>query len=378
MNILFITDTDISPFDGGIERVTQNLAIEFKKRNINCYLAYVAEIHTPSSQDFKDKIQLKGDDWPNLLLNYLKINQINCVMTNVMKKNNIRSLLPPVYNITRNTNCKLFFCYHCMPGYEVYGNRFVIRVLRKLGLSFIILKIISRKLRYGLYSDKIILLSKEYIPVYQKIIGKQINEKFGFVPNALSFNEIADESILPTKEKVVLIVSRFDECQKRLSLSLKIWQQIEKTNQFNDWTLKIVGGGEEEKNLLQLAQQLQLKNISFEGKQNPIEYYRKAALFMMTSAYEGFPMTIGEAQQNGCVSIAFNSFAAITDLIAHKQNGMIVNNNHIEEYAEALKELMQNREERERLAQNGLKSCERYTRDKVVDRWMNLLNSCVS
>jgi len=375
MNILFITDTDISPLDGGVERVTQNLAVEFRNRNINPYLAFVEEIITPPSQDFVDKIQLKGKNWDNLLLNYLINNDIRFIVASIMKKNNIKNILPRVYQITRNINCKLFFCYHNMPGYERYGNQFLVRLLNKLGLSFAISKLISRKLRYGLFSDKIILLSKEYIPVYQKIIGKQMNEKFGFVPNALTFKEIADESILKTKEKEVLIVARFDESQKRLSLALKIWQQIEASHQFNDWMLKIVGGGGEEKKLKQLAQKLQLKNISFEGKQNPIEYYRKAPIFMMTSAFEGFPMTIGEAQQNGCVPIAFNSFAAITDLITHKQNGIIVNNSNTGEYVNALKELIQNKEERERLARNGLKSCERYKNEIITNEWMNLFNS---
>jgi len=377
MNILFITDADISPLDGGVERVTNNLAVEFKKRNINSYLAFVSTITTPSSQEFIDKIQLKGTNWENLLLNFLNNNHIHCIIVNVMKKKNIKNILPRVYHITRNINCKVLFCYHSMPGYEIYGNQFIIRFLKWLGFSFIIKKIISLKLKYTLYSDKIILLSKEYISIYQKFVGKQANEKFGCIPNALSFNEIANENILQTKEKEILIVARLDE-NKRISLALKIWQKIEISNLFNDWALKIVGGGGDEKKLKHLSKKLKLKNISFEGKQNPIEYYKKASIFMMTSAYEGWGLTLTEAQQNGCVPIAFNSYASLMDIIDDQQNGVIVNNNKIDEYVEALKELMQNKEKRIFLAKNGLINCARYHSEKVMEKWVGLLGNLKS
>ena len=34
---------------------------------------------------------------------------------------------------------------------------------------------------------------------------------------------------------------------------------------------------------------------------------------------------------------------------------------------------MQNKEERNRLAKNELKRCERYSREKVIDKWVRLL-----
>jgi len=375
MNILFITDNNISPLDGGVERVTQNLAIGLKQKNINSYLAFVFDIDTPSSQDFLDKIQLKGNDWDILLLNYLKNNHINYIIANIAKKNNMKNILPRIYHITSDLNCKIFFCYHNMPAYEMCGTNFMIRLFKVLGLSFITAKAISRKLKYGRYSDKVILLSEKYIPLYQKITGETRKEKFGYIPNALSFSEIANDDILKTKKKEVLIVARFAECQKRISLALKIWQKIEISGQFNDWVLKIVGGGGDEKKIKHLAQKLKLKNISFEGKQNPIEYYKKASIFMMTSAYEGFPMTLGEAQQNGCIPIAFNSFAAINDLIENKRNGIVITNNNIDEYMDALKELMKNEENRHILAKNGLKDCERYINENIINQWITLFNN---
>ena len=376
MNVLFITDYDISPLDGGIERITHNLAIKFRQKNVHSFLAFVSEINSPSSEEFAGKIQLIGNDWERNLQNLIKTNDIHCIITKTMKKENLKQIVPCVYSIAKELNCKMFFCYHNMPGYEMYGNRFIIRFLRTLGLSFIIKKTIAKKLKYGLFSDKIILESKNYIPIYQKIVGSAANEKFDYVNNALSFETIAGADILETKTKEVLIVTRFDESQKRVSLALKIWKKIEQSKLFEDWTLRIVGGGGmDEKFILNFAKKLQLKNVVFEGRQKPESYYKKASIFMMTSAYEGFPMTLGEAQQNGCVPIAFDSFASITDIINPNENGILVKNNDIQEYVNSLKKLMQNNDERQRLAKNGLKDCERYTSEKIVEKWIKLLTN---
>lgn len=51
---------------------------------------------------------------------------------------------------------------------------------------------------------------------------------------------------------------------------------------------------------------------------------------MMTSIWEGLPMTLIEAMHYGCVPIAFDSFAALYDLIDNGNNGFIIPNNDID------------------------------------------------
>lgn len=353
MNILFITDAEANPLSGGIERVTYNLAESFRKLDFNV-------LCVTSEYDFK------------LLFSQQKF---DFVISNAIKKQSLRNLLPHIFSLTKHTDTKFIVCYHSMPGYEFHSINKGIKFLKGLGLSFIVQKIISNKLKNVLFSDCVVLLSNRYIPVCQNLI-QNTSHPFFAIANSLGLKEIATQEILLEKKDEVLIVARFDESSKRISLALKIWQKIEESNDFNNWILRIVGsGGADEKTIKKLANKLQLKNISFEGRQNPLEYYKKASIFMMTSAYEGFPMTIGEAQQNGCVPVAFNSFAAIYDIIEHNQNGIIVNNNDIEEYVGTLKKLMLHKEKRDFLAINGLKSCERYTEEVIVNNWLSLFNN---
>jgi glycosyltransferase involved in cell wall biosynthesis len=46
----------------------------------------------------------------------------------------------------------------------------------------------------------------------------------------------------------------------------------------------------------------------------------------MTSAYEGWGLTLTEAQQMGVVPIAFDSFGAVYDIIENEYNGLIIPN----------------------------------------------------
>lgn len=78
-----------------------------------------------------------------------------------------------------------------------------------------------------------------------------------------------------------------------------------------------MGDGDDKDLYLELSRRLGLKNISFEGRRNPLDYYRKSAVFLMTSLFEGFGVTLTEAQQMGVVPMAMDSFDAVHDIIVH-------------------------------------------------------------
>ena len=95
----------------------------------------------------------------------------------------------------------------------------------------------------------------------------------------------------------------------------------------------------------------------------------------MVSAYEGWGLTITEAQQCGCVPIAFDSFGAIHDIIDSGKNGIIVPEGNINEYAAQLKRLMNNPDELKRLSDNAREDCLRFSRENIAKQWKTLLES---
>jgi len=222
-------------------------------------------------------------------------------------------------------------------------------------------------------ADILILLSKYEIPEIQKLTDTDLL-RCKVINNPLSWEKVEDAKILQQKKKQVLIVSRLYNPEKRIDRALKIWKILEQRG-FVDWKLIIVGAGVHEEYLQGLSEELALKNVTFTGRQDPIPYYRDAALFMMTSAVEGWGLTLTESMQTGVVPIAFDSYPALHDIITDGYDGRIIPDDDLEAYADCMEELMCNRENRERIAKNGLESCRRFEINRIVEQWVKLIES---
>ena len=98
---------------------------------------------------------------------------------------------------------------------------------------------------------------------------------------------------------------------------------------------------------------------------------------MMTSSYEGWGITLTEAQQMGVVPIAFHSYASLPEIIDDGRNGLIIPDKDEDAYVEKLLWLMDHRIEREAMAVEAIRSSRRFTREAVGDRWMALFGELV-
>lgn len=95
----------------------------------------------------------------------------------------------------------------------------------------------------------------------------------------------------------------------------------------------------------------------------------------MTSAFEGFVLTLTEAQQFGVVPIVMNSFPSLHDIIINDFNGIIVANNDIKAMCLALTNLAEDQVKREYLAKNGLNYVNRFAVKNIAQEWVNLFNN---
>jgi len=146
---------------------------------------------------------------------------------------------------------------------------------------------------------------------------------------------------------------------------------------YPDWSLKIVGDGEEKATVMKLAENMKLKNVYFEGYQNPIKYYEEAAIFCMTSAYEGFGMVLIEAMAYKTVPIAFNSFLSVTDIIVHNSNGILVKPFDKNEYVNEICKLIEDSSYREKLSREAQRSVKRFASDEIINDWFSLFANVI-
>ena len=162
-----------------------------------------------------------------------------------------------------------------------------------------------------------------------------------------------------------------------MSYILKIWSKIEKDHDFDEWTLKIVGDGPDMSLIKELSNRLQIRRITFEGFKNPRKYYNEASIFVMTSAFEGFGMTLVEAQQYATVPIVMDTYLSLHDIIINENNGVIIPDNDINMYVSKLKLLMSDDKYRLKLAYNGLSACKKFNVKNITDKWELLLNNLI-
>ena len=222
-------------------------------------------------------------------------------------------------------------------------------------------------------SDRFILLSERFKTKAIKNWHLKSTAKLQSIGNPLTYTYTPERSLsLLSQKKGILIVSRLEECQKRITLAMKAWKIAE--NQLPaDCKLYIVGDGNDADTLNKYANKLGLKRVIFCGAQRPVDYYKKCALFLMTSAYEGWGLTLTEAQQFGVVPIAMDSYESLRDIIDHNNNGIIVSDGDYTSMAYAIIKLIQNDIERFRLAHNAVLSCARFTAQATATKWEQLI-----
>lgn len=142
-----------------------------------------------------------------------------------------------------------------------------------------------------------------------------------------------------SKEDVyqVVTVGRVDNASKRMDGIVRICARL-KSEGITRFQWHIVGNGPDLLGNQQLARELGVEEqICFEGEKiNPFPYIKHADLFALYSAYEGFPMVIGEAQVLDTFILTTN-YAAAKEQITPDQ-GIIAESD--EDFYQELKRLI--------------------------------------
>lgn len=135
----------------------------------------------------------------------------------------------------------------------------------------------------------------------------------------------------------IVTTARIDNTQKRTDGIVRVCHRLKKEG-ITCFRWHIVGNGPELQKNQQLARELEVEDlICFEGEKiNPYPYIKHADLFALYSAYEGFPMVIGEAQVLGTYILTTN-YAAAKEQITPEQ-GIIAESD--EEFYQELKRLI--------------------------------------
>lgn len=398
MNLLTINSYDCSAqASGGVNQTTVALTTYFVQQcGINCYLGFFENIskHFDPLPLFKDRILLNRHFDKEAFAQFLTKNHIDIVQVNFLKKHNL-VVMPQLYEVAHQCGAKVIYAFHMCPGFQLrtYGSferawfgwthrdnaisetkKWVLTATQRLWLP------IGRRLIQSKYRtpyencDRAVVLSEYYFEPYLYYAGIQQSDKMVAIGNSLRFPQFATEADITTKEKTVIVVARFDEDTKRISLVLKAWSEIEDDARLKGWKLQLIGDGRDMPFYRYLVDKWHLQRVEFTGQLNPQEYYRKASLFLITSTAEGWPMVLMEATQMGVPVVAMDSFGSLHDIVTDSENGCIVPNNDLSAFAKSMSELMTDEQLRQQYAVTSVESSRQFEMKFTAAKWLALFD----
>lgn len=145
------------------------------------------------------------------------------------------------------------------------------------------------------YFDKIVCVSNDAAKSFEEVIGYK--NKIQTIYNPLPINDIiknaGEECPLKKKKFTLVSVGRLNY-QKGFDNLLKAVKNLNRKGL--DFDLWIIGSGNEENNLKKMKTDNRLNNVKFLGQQkNPYNYMKQADLYVCSSRFEGYNLTVAEA-----------------------------------------------------------------------------------
>lgn len=232
-----------------------------------------------------------------------------------------------------------------------------------------ILSWIERRFVYKLANAVTVLTKYDYNNYYSHFL-KNVH----MMPNPLTFTPIDN---LLVREKTILASGSLNRWSiKGFDNLMRIFASIIKVHP--DWKLKIAGSGEEGKEyLISLVSSLKIQdNVEFLGFcKNIDKVMQESSLFVLSSRYEGFGMVLAEAMSQGCACISFDCVAGPGEIIESGVDGILVKDQDINKMKKEICRLIEDEKLRKHLATNAIKNIQRFSIQKVTDKWINLINS---
>lgn len=291
-----------------------------------------------------------------------------------------------IFNENRDTDVKVISVLHGMPGYEKIQfwsqdyirnaglyKRTERRLLAFFGLnsrySSYIRSFRNSYRKAAEYGDRVVLLARKYEECFTRQYHlEKFRDKILSINNPVpSEYSCQPEPDISRKENWLLFTGRLS-AEKRVEIIIRMWKAVRR----DGWKLYIVGDGPEKAMLEKMAKGYD--DICFTGYMNdPSDYYRKSRMLLLVSAFEGFSMSIIEAECFGTVPVAYVTSLGIEEALSDV--GVKVKNNGFRSLCSNVSYMMACREELDSLALKAYAKSKSYSLDRIGRIWLDMLES---
>ena len=379
MNILFFIHR--YPNYGGTEKVTTVICNELTKRGYHVSIASLYQKSWELMGELDERINFYSLAYPVIsqsnikkLRKIIKEQKIDIVVNQWCLPIKTSLLLRIA---SRDLNVKLVSVLHGAPDV----NMRLISTKRKISSANSLAKLYLYPILWATFlattfslwsgyhlSNKYLLLSSRFIPIFKRMSCICDDKKLSYITNPLTIK--VDPLQITENAKELLYVGRMDLLNKNVDRILKIWSELHES--YKDWTLVLVGDGPDRQYLETMVHELKLTNVRFIGfiKEEPIQFYKDASIFLLTSDLEGFGLVITEAMYYGCVPVVYGSYPAVYDIIEDGISGYITPYPYDHQYSTAVvRRLIEDGDLRSRLSSNAKIRVDKFKVESIVDCW---------
>lgn len=230
------------------------------------------------------------------------------------------------------------------------------------------------------YKNKVIAASKDldYLVLVSRGLAKDYQDSLKeqkcrcvYIPNMIDYDL---PFVSDYRDRNIVMIGRLEEEKGFFDAILVAKRLQEKQISFH---LDIIGDGPLRNILEKHIQDKGLTSyIKIHGFQNHAyieEIFHHSSLYLMTSYTESFGLVLLEAMNAGLPCLAFSSAEGACELIQNGSNGYLILQRNVDEMAIQIIELLDRKDELQRLGKNAKGYSKNYLPDSVRLMWRQLL-----
>lgn len=216
------------------------------------------------------------------------------------------------------------------------------------------------------FADQIIVLTKAAQMFYEGTLHCN-KKKIVQIYNPVG-KTVAQSKHYNSDSKKILSVGRLTY-QKNFQLLVQIAAEI--LPKYEDWTWEICGEGEQRTELEQLIRDNKLEDkLILRGQVRDLyTKYQEYSFMVMTSRYEGFPMSLIEAEANRLPLISFDIPTGPGEIIVDGKNGFLIPNNDTSRMTKNIMVLMDNAMIRSSMAEAAYNLSLQFDLEQIIQKW---------
>ena len=197
------------------------------------------------------------------------------------------------------------------------------------------------------------------------------------IPNAVGWPlsnhepQVSPTTCCASDRRILLGVGRLS-MEKNFSTLIDVFSRL--AGRHPSWDLVILGDGPLRDALRSQVQAAGLEHrIFLPGSVGNVgDWYAQAALYAMSSHFEGFPNTLVEAMAYGLPAVSFDCDTGPRDIIRHEMDGLLVAPGDMAGMELALDRLMVDEQLRRQFASRAVEARERFSLKKISGMWEEL------